>query len=259
MLYARMNEAKTAFEPQRNLMTQSTDLDGGGTIAADRDGRVWVAWHGHPTDTGVPGEAGRRVYVAMSADDGKTFTAETPAFGDTTGACGCCGMKMLATRSGAIHGMYRAAIEGVHRDMYLITSRDKGRSFQGKPVQRWDINACPMSSEDILDTANGTLVAWETAGQVYWAREKDGVVSGITEAPGNPNKRKHPRLAQNSRGEVILVWTEGTGFSRGGSLAWQVYDAAGKPAEDHGLIAELPAHSFAAVFARRDGGFAILY
>lgn len=35
MLHARLNDAGTAFEPQRNLMTSSFGLDGGGSVAAD--------------------------------------------------------------------------------------------------------------------------------------------------------------------------------------------------------------------------------
>lgn len=259
MLYSRMNDAKTGFEPQRNLMTRSTDLDGGGTVAADQQGRVWVAWHGHPVAGGAPGEPGRSVYLAASADEGKSFGAETPAWNEPTGACGCCGMKMFAARSGALDALYRAAIESIHRDMYLISSHDGGHTFQGRSLQRWDINACPMSSEDIVDGSRGTLAAWETAGQVYWSAIDDKNGGHPAEPPGAPKNRKHPRLAENSRGETMLVWTEGTGFSRGGSLAWQIFDANGRPADEHGLTAGIPASSFAAVFARPDGGFTILY
>src|SRR4030095_16204876 len=46
MLYARMNDAKSAFEAQRNLMRVSHALDGGGSVAADKEGAVYVAWHG---------------------------------------------------------------------------------------------------------------------------------------------------------------------------------------------------------------------
>ena len=42
MLYAR-RIAGTAFEPQRNLMTETTNLDGGGSIAADDRGGDYVA------------------------------------------------------------------------------------------------------------------------------------------------------------------------------------------------------------------------
>ena len=46
MLYARLNDKGTAFEKQRNLMTKSGVLDGGGSLAADAKGNVFVAWHG---------------------------------------------------------------------------------------------------------------------------------------------------------------------------------------------------------------------
>lgn len=255
MLYSRMDDKKSGFEPQRNLMTKTTDLDGGGTVAADQQGHVWVAWHGHPVQGGAQGEAGRQVYLASSNDDGKSFTAEAPAWDNPTGACGCCGMKMFASKAGTLQATYRAATGGVHRSMYLLTSRDNGRTFSGSKLQDWEINACPMSSEDIVNDGKGTAVAWETAGQVYWSHGG----SGLLEPPGTPNKRKHPRLAVNDRGETMLVWTEGTGFSKGGSLAWQVFDASGKPTDEHGSMAGIPASSFAAVFARPDGGFSIIY
>jgi hypothetical protein len=50
MLYSRLNDAGAAFEPERNLMHRSFGLDGGGTIAADARGHVYVLWHGIPTD-----------------------------------------------------------------------------------------------------------------------------------------------------------------------------------------------------------------
>jgi len=43
-----------------------------------------------------------------------------------------------------------------------------------------------------------------------------------------------PALAVNARGEMILAWTEGTGWQRGGALAWQVYDKAGQPTAERG-------------------------
>src|ERR1051326_7546330 len=50
MLYTRLNDQGTAFEPQRNLMLRTFGLDGGGTIAADAAGNVYVAWHGKTPD-----------------------------------------------------------------------------------------------------------------------------------------------------------------------------------------------------------------
>jgi hypothetical protein len=43
MLYSRLNDAHTAFEPERNVMTRTFGLDGGGTIAADPVGNVYIS------------------------------------------------------------------------------------------------------------------------------------------------------------------------------------------------------------------------
>jgi hypothetical protein len=138
MLYARLNEAGTAFEEQRDLIHHTLWLDGGGSVAADDAGNVYVAWHA--LKKGDPaGEGNRRVWVARSTDDGKTFTTEAPASTEPTGACGCCGMKAFADHKGTLHLLYRSAAESVNRHIYLLTSTDKGRSFQGTLVHRWKV------------------------------------------------------------------------------------------------------------------------
>jgi hypothetical protein len=45
MLYTRLNDAGDAFEPQRNVIQRRPGLDGGGSVAADGEGNVYVAWH----------------------------------------------------------------------------------------------------------------------------------------------------------------------------------------------------------------------
>jgi hypothetical protein len=256
MLYARLNDRGTAFEPQRNLMLKTFGLDGGGTLAAGAQGNVYVAWHGKLP--GAPeGEAGRRVWIAASHDSGKTFTGESLAWGDKTGACGCCGMAMFA-KDGAIYALYRSATENVHRDIYLISSHDLGKSFEGSLVQPWEINACPMSSMSFTDQAGSTYAAWETGGQVYFGRIAGGRIPQFAAAPGEGKGRKHPRLAANNRGEVLLAWTEGTGWQRGGSLAWQIFDAEGKAKGEKGSAPGVATWSFAAPAASASG-FTIFY
>src|SRR5262249_16072338 len=75
MLYARLSDDAKSFERERNLMTQSYVLDGGGALAADANGNVFVAWHGLGKDS-PKGEDNRRVWIAASSDDGKTFATE---------------------------------------------------------------------------------------------------------------------------------------------------------------------------------------
>ncbi|MBU6400728.1 MAG: hypothetical protein KGS61_10440, partial [Verrucomicrobia bacterium] len=62
MLYARLNDAGAAFEPERDVMTDSAWLDGGGSVAADARGNVYVVWHAFPPGNQA-GEAGRAVFV----------------------------------------------------------------------------------------------------------------------------------------------------------------------------------------------------
>ncbi len=258
MFYARMNNARTAFEAQRNVMQFSGGLDGGGSVAADKSASVYVVWHG----TGdQKGEEHRRVWVARSTDEGKTFAREVAAWNEPTGACGCCGMRAFADHQGRVHLLYRSATESVHRDMYLLSSDNRGQRFSGMLLDQWKINACPMSSASFANGANGLLAAWETEGQVYFAAlnpSKQQPLSPIA-ATGAAGKRKHPAIAANARGETLLVWTEGTGWKKGGSFAWQLYDTQGKPVGEKGEAAGIPAWSLAAAVAEKDGGFTIIY
>ena len=229
MVYTRLNDAGTAFEAERNLITTAVGLDGGGSLAADDKGNVYVAWHAPAPD--AKGEANRRVWVARSTDEGQTFTAEKPAFKEPTGACGCCGMRAFADHKGNVYMLYRSATDQVHRDIYLLTSTGQAADFQGLNLHPWEISTCPMSSMAFAEGPAGVLAAWETNGQVYWTAidPATGKTGDPVAPPGQVNGRKHPVVAANAHGETILAWTEGMGWERGGSVAWHVYDRDGKP------------------------------
>jgi hypothetical protein len=261
MLYARSNDDASAFEPERNLMAHTSALDGGGTVAADADGRVFVAWHGRTSDA-VGGERSRRFFIARSDDDGKTFAPEEPALDRATGACGCCGARAFVDRKGDILALYRAATNDVERDMIVVASTDHGAHFEGKSLHPWKIQACPMSSEAFAEGKGGVVAAWETAGQVFFStiNPKTLAATAPMAAPGKAGTRKHPALAVNQRGETILVWTEGTGWQRGGTLAWQVFGADGKPTAEKGRRPDgIPVWGLATVVTRPDGGFLIIH
>jgi len=258
MLYTRLNDAGREFEAERNVMRFAVGLDGGGSVAADEAGNVYVAWHGNPAQNG---EVNRRVWIARSGDEGKTFSREAPAYPQPTGACGCCGMRAFADHGGDVYILYRAATESVHRDMYLLISKDAGRNFQGTDVARWNLNACPMSTASISEGGGEVLAAWETAGQVYYD-EVDPRASRISSpipAPGEASDRKHPAIARNSQGETILAWTEGTAWEKGGGLAWQLFNRAGQPVGKEGRAAGVPVWGLVAAFADREGGFTVVY
>ncbi len=252
MLYARMKDNGSGFEPQKNVIQEKVGLDGGGSVAADTDGNVYVAWHAPTTPGGD--EQDRKVWVARSKDEGKTFAKELPAWNEPTGVCGCCGMRIFAERPGSVYILYRAAKDMVNRDMYLLTGGRGATGFAGTKVAEWQIGKCVMSTASFAPSPGGVLSAWESQDQVYWA-----MVGGKGLAPPGKGSRKHPVLARNTAGQVILAWAEGTGWNKGGSVAWQVFDAISKPMDNGAGKAEgLPVWSMPAVFAKGDG-FVIVY
>jgi hypothetical protein len=258
MFYARLTYDKTAFEPQRNVMQFAAGLDGGSSVAADESGHVYIVWHAKGDSEG---EANRRVWIALSKDEGETFSREVPAYRLPTGACGCCGMRAFADRRGTVYVLYRAASEGVNRDMFLLISEDSGQSFYGVLVHKWKINACPMSTAFLAEGDRGVLMAWETEGQVYYAGvdPTTSLMSSPIAPAGEGKGRRHPVVAGNAQGEKILVWTEGTGWKKGGFVAWQVFDKADKPTEERGQAEGVAVWSLAAAFANSDGGFTVVY
>jgi hypothetical protein len=258
LFYSRREEGSNAFTPQRDLIQHTSALDGGGTIAADAGGHVYAAWHGRPADA-PSGEANRALWVARSTDDGATFAPEAPALTHSTGACACCGTRALATPDGTLYVLYRAARRNVERDMMLLVSHDHALQFEARPLQPWPVNVCPMSSESLAITPDGRVVAaWETQGEVSFARVARP--ADRISPPGRPNNRKHPSVAVNARGEVLLAWTEGTGWQKGGDLAWLLFDAAGRPTADVGRIRSgIPVWSLPTVVAGPDGRFVVIH
>lgn len=261
MMYTRLNDKGTAFERQRNLMTKSAILDGGGTLAADAQGNVYVAWHGLDAKL-EKGEGNRKVWVSISNDEGKTFAAEKPAWSENTGACGCCGMRGFTDRKGSTYFLYRAAFETSNRGIYVLKSSDSGARFAGQQLDNWKIDRCPMSSEAFAEGPNGVVAAWETQGQIFFSDRLFSIRGDDPphkHAPGKGGDRQHPSLAFNKNGEMILVWTEGTGWQRGGALAWQVYGKNGDLLESGRRANAIPVWGLPSVIAEASGRFTIFH
>ena len=250
MLYTHLNVARTAFEPERNIVQFAYGLDGGGTVAADPAGNVYVIWHA--PEPGKEEEANRRVWVSRSTDGGKSFAREKAAWNEPTGACGCCGIGALADADGKLYVQYRSAARVMNRDIYLLTSKDHGQTFSGAKLDTWSVGKCVMSTQALLP---GPTTAWETKGQIFFARLKGKPAI----APGDSDVRKHPALAANAQGDTLLAWTEGMAWKKPGSVAWQIYDRDGNPKGNAGTAPGVPAFSLVAAFAKPDGGFAIVY
>lgn len=257
LLYSRLNDDGRGFSAQRNLIGRTHELDGGGSVAADTEGRVFVVWHASPA--GSVGETNRALFLALSSDNGGSFAPERVISPPGTGACGCCGLTVSANARGEAYVLFRTARNTLQRDMALLVSSDRGGSFRESFSHPWSVGMCPMSSASIAAADNGTWVGWETAGRVHFARLVDADLKLRPRAFGAPKGAKHPRVTVNRQGETLLLWTEGTGWQRGGSFAWQLLDVQGEPTSEKGRREGIPAWSHATGYARPDGGFVILH
>lgn len=289
MLYTRLNEAGDGFELQRNVVQTKPGLDGGGSVAADREGNVYVAWHApgahhsggaHGSQQHEPGhdekhapqkhqrpaghggdEEDRQVWITRSHDDGKTFDTETAAIPKKTGSCACCGMNMAAADGGRVFITFRSATEKVNRDIHVLASKDFGKTFEIATVDPWRVGTCVMSTAAFAVRGDDVLGAWETMNQIRVAA-LDGKASEerTLSMPGEAKSRKHPAVAMNSRGEYAVAWAEGTGWNKGGAIVWQVFDSKGQPIADRaGRLDGMPAWSIPAVVADENGTFKIIH
>ena len=235
-MYTRLNDAGTAFEPERNVIRLST-ASTGWTVAADEQGRVYVIWHAGE-GRGEAAACGWRCRRTTA----RPSLPKWPSTRRRKRACGCCGIR-AAAGGGQVHVLYRSAENGMNRDMQLL-STDGGRTFITTLLSRWAVAQCPMSSASLTRTKDGFLAAWETQGQISYATiDGRGKLSKPVQVAGAAENRKHPVTAVNAHGETLLVWTEGTGWNRGGKLAWQVIDHKGKAGpirtERNGIDVEL--------------------
>lgn len=245
------SKADGSFEPERNLQGGTTNIDGGDTVAADENGNVYVIWHAAQRKTDE--EKDRKLWVAQSIDDGKTFAPEHPAWNEPTGACGCCSTKAMVG-AGKLWVAYRGAQNNVMRDPFLIWSSDQGRSFFGYKSSDWLTNQCPMSTFSLFDFHGKVFEAWERKGVIQWSAMRGEPSRGVGA------NAKYPVVVVNGDGETLVAWTEGMGYQRGGALAWQVYDRNGKAVpSQRGRQEGVPANSLISAWARKDGSFAIMY
>jgi hypothetical protein len=220
-----------------------------------------VVWHGHKTP-GPQEEIDRGVFVSFSTDDGRTFSPERQVNPPETGVCGCCGLKAYAENNGSLAILYRSANLAGNRDSVLLLSTNYGSTFGSSVLGQWHVPTCPMSTHELGSSQKGLAAMWEKAGQVYFGSFLPGELASAKTiaASGSTDNRKHPTFAfgKASGSPMLIAWTEGTGWEKGGSLAWECYDAQGTPLSA-GRAEGVPVWSFAAAVAAQDESFVLLY
>ena len=252
--YTRSREDGAGFEPQRDLSTGNEgDVEAGPAVAVDRRDNVFVFWH-----AGAVEDARRSVHLTVSRDGGTTFEPARRVSPAAEGACACCGLAAMTDPEGAVHVSYRGAGDNVRRGQRLLTSTDGGRSFFDRLVHPWELAACPVSTTSLFAGPDGLTAAWETRGQVHFA-DVDRL-EAVRAPPGQARfRRKNPVAAVNARGDTLLAWGDGPGFSFGGSLHWQVFDAAGRAVGEPGGGAGTIIEGSTVAAVVQDGRFLLIF
>ncbi len=253
MLYTRMKLDGSGFEKERDLMTWTTALDDGGSVAADGKGNVHVVWHAAPKAS-PKGENVRGVFVATSADTGKTYANEK-LISTKKGTCGCCGLKSFTDAKGELYTLYRGAQKVVNRDMTLLIGHEPGKARESV-VGPWKIGQCVMSSAAFTQTLKGVLGAWEAQSNIFV-----GPLDGKSDAHkiARHARQRHPSIAVNKAGDTLVAWSENTGWKKGGRLAWQILTQKPTDTATHGGKAGMPVWSFTAAYALKNGDFEVIY
>ena len=233
--YARSPAGRWA-ERQRVNDVPEIAKEGFNALTGDGRGNFFVTW------LDLRQDEKNKLYGATSSDDGKSWSANRLVYRspDST-VCECCQPSALM-RGKEVFVMFRNWIDG-SRDMYLIVSNDKGKTFRS-PVKlgqgTWKLNACPMDGGDIsAREGKGITTVWRRQNQLYLARPGSEeqpiaqgrnasiVVSGPTtyvvwqhegniwlnsakqENPESLGPGRFPRLVALSGGRAYCIWADG--------------------------------------------------
>jgi hypothetical protein len=170
-------------------------------------------------------------------------------------------MKAFADAKGAVYVLYRGALEMTDRAEVLLVSPKAGAPFKVVNKHRWEIATCPMSSAFLSSDEKGAVAAWETDGQIFYTTVDPITMSvgKIQSLPTNTKKR-HPSVIENSEGETLVTWSEGTGWARGGTAYWRAMgEKPGSVSVVEGHGENLPAWGMVTGFAKPNGDFVVIY
>lgn len=235
VFYSYLDPSQSAFVEGRNLNHKPSDNY---SLAADDAGNVAVVWM-----------AGK-LFVSSSADNGTTFgKPETVSLADP---CECCGSRAFFSRDGALYIAYREKANNM-RDMHLLRRAPGQPAFTTQKISStpWQVNGCPMTGTFLTGAKNDLLMAFETKGQISYARLNSTGAFATPKEIKAADRGKWPIALAAPDGMVLVSWKNGS------TLYWQLHDATDKPSgEVHSRPSRNP-HRHASVLTP-EGNFLLI-
>ncbi len=262
VLYARLDDAQTAFEAPRAMSSARAGLEGGSAVAADDSGRVWIAWHAPSKPDASVKE--RALFVVESRDEGASFGPERVVLPSRVSACA--NLQVITEPNGALGLIYRSHVDGKFKDREFF-ERGSGLFFKGPGVDaalsldEWPSRDCLATTYSSARSSRGWLVAFESQSGVCWTRIDPSVLEPQTYSPpGSSKGRRHPAIAVNTKDQVLLAWIADGDSTDGDALEFCVFSSDGKPVGDtvHCGVGVSPQGVLSAV-AFGDDRFGIVY
>ncbi len=207
------------------------------SLALNGTGRVAIAWLDGRDRDAVRAQggkfAGSSVYVATSADNGASFTANRAL---TRHTCECCRTALAWTPQGPV-AFWRNLYDDNIRDfalVYLDNALDNTQVRRATDDQ-WRIEACPHHGGDIAADASGGLhLVWFTNGatrQGLFYKRIDGARESVPLAFGDAAAQAGYPAVAVAGNTVLLTWREFDG---------RVYAAQTMRSDDGGVSWGLP-------------------
>lgn len=262
VLYARLDDAQTAFEAPRAMSSARAGLEGGSAVAADDSGLVWIAWHAPSKPDASVKE--RALFVVESKDEGASFGPERMIVPTSVSACSS--IQLLPHLGADVGVIYRSHVDGKFKETEFF-NRDTCATFQGPDgsaawqLDVWPSRECLATTYSNARSTRGWLVAFESQGGVCWGLVDPAVFEPLNYSPPTASRgRRHPAIAVGAKDQVLLAWIADGASAEVDALEFCLFSADGKPAAGtvKGNVSVAPQGVLSAV-AFGDDRFGIVY
>jgi hypothetical protein len=250
---------KTFKSPTPVPGSEATGNRGWESIAANRNGSVMALWLDHrelAPKSGAPMNHAAHHHVTSGENKADGFTRAqlsqlfVAKLGDprsgraiARGVCYCCKTALTTDDDGAVYAAWREVYQGNVRDIAFTKSTDGGRTFA--PAIRvsddnWVLDGCPENGPAIaVDSTKRIHIVWPTLVPgatpngpptlgLFYATSADGSRFTARQQISTEGVPRHPQMALDSSGQIIVVWDEQASGTRTIVVARGTIDGQGR-------------------------------